>query len=143
MKDLGEISWFLGIQFKHDKDVIEMNQSRYIDKLIKRFNMQNCKERSTPCEMNVNKVVDDDCAELADVKLYREIVGSLIYVMTATRPDISYIVTKLSQHMVKPTITLLTMAKHVLRYLKSTNKQSLVFKKLKGSLSLTGYSDAD
>ncbi|XP_064097145.1 uncharacterized protein LOC135208658 [Macrobrachium nipponense] len=63
------------------------------------------------CEVDINKFADED-AELADARLYREIVGSLIYIMTATRLDLSYIVNKLSQYMAKPTLTHLTMAKH-------------------------------
>ena len=47
-------------------------------------------------------------------------MGSLIYVMTGTRPDLCYIVTNLSQHMAKPTELHLTMAKHILRYIKGT-----------------------
>lgn len=78
--------------------------------------------------MDVNKI-DEDYAELADVKLYREIVGSLIYIMTTTRPDLCYVVTKFSQHMARPTVTHLTRVKHVLRYLKCTVSRSLIFRK--------------
>jgi hypothetical protein len=142
MTDLGEICWFLGMQFIREGGVIKMNQSRYIEKLLTKFDMQDCKPRSTPCEMGVNKIGEDD-VELADIKLYRKIVGSLIYVMTGTRPDLCYIVTKLSQHLSKPTMTHMTMAKHVLRYMKGTVNQGLVFKKSAEPLRLIGYCDAD
>ena len=141
MKDLGELSWFLGINFvREGRGVMKMNQSQYIGKILSRFNMADCKPRSTPCEMG--KVSVDE-SELADARLYRELVGSLIYLMTATRPDLSYVVTILSQHMAKPTMTHFTMAKHVLRYLKGTKEQGLMFRKSVEDLSLIGYCDAD
>ena len=49
MKDLGEIGWFLGIQFNRDGDQIQMNQTEYIKKVLQRFNMTECKPRCTPC----------------------------------------------------------------------------------------------
>ena len=88
--------------------------------------MGDYKPRSTPYEMDINKIIDNN-DELID-KLLREIIGSLIYIMIATIPDIYYTVTRLSQDLVKPTTILLTRAKHVLRYLKGTINQSLVFK---------------
>lgn len=63
--------------------------------------------------------------------------------MTATRPDLCYIVAKLSQHMAKLTVRHHTMAKHVLRYLKGTANQNLVFKKSAEPLALFGLCDAD
>ena len=112
MKDLGPISWFLGVEFIRRDNTIMMTQQKYIEGLLYRFQMQDCKPRSTPCDVGKANILD---SELADVRLYREMVGSLIYVMTATRPDLCYVVTRLSQHMVCPTVEHLTMAKHVLR----------------------------
>ncbi len=71
-----------------------MNQSRYIEKISK-FGMADCKPRSTPCEMDIKKTSDE--VDLIDSKPYREIIGSLIYIMVATRSDICYTVTRLSQ----------------------------------------------
>ena len=70
-------------------------------------------------------------------------VGSLIYVMTGTRPDLCYIVTKLSQHMSKPTKAHLNMAKNGLRYIKGTINQSMTFEKSEEPLKINGYCDAD
>ena len=141
MKDLGEISCFLGIKFTREGDVIKMDQSRYVENMLIKFDMQNCKPRVSPCEEGLNKIIDED-SDLADVKLYRQIVGSLIYVMVAKRPDLCFVVNKLSQYMVKPTVTHLAMAKHVLRYLKGTTDHCLTFKKSE-KLSLVGFCDAD
>ena len=142
MRDLGELSWFLGIQFECEGNVIKMNQSRYIEKLLSKFNMDNCKPRATPCELGINKICEEE-SEPTDNRLFREIIGSLIYVMTCTRPDICFIVSKLSQYLAKPTISHLTMAKHVLKYLKGTINHSLTFRKSENPLNLIGYCDAD
>ena len=126
MKDLGKLAWFLGLEFIFEEGVIKMNQTQYIRKVLSKFNIENCKPRSTPCEMS--KVTEDD-SDLANVRLYREIVGSLVYIMTATRPDLCYSVTKLSQYLNKPTVMHLNTAKHVLRYLKGTVDRNLIFRK--------------
>ena len=142
MKDLGEISWFLGIQFSREATSYKMNQSKYIENILARFQMSDCKPRSTPCEMSGKPMVED--TEPTDAKRYREIVGSLIYVMTTTRPDVCYAVTKLAQHMANPFKVHETMAKHVLRYLKGTIDKELVFcKHTEQNMRLLGYCDAD
>ena len=70
-------------------------------------------------------------------------MGSLIYVMTGTRPDLCYIVTRLAQHMSKPTQANLNAAKYALGYLKGTSEQGLRFRKSESPLTLIGYSDSD
>ena len=71
-----------------------MNQSRYIEKILSKFSMADCKPRSSPCEMDITKTSDE--VDLIESKLYCEIIGSLIYIMIATRSDICYTVTQLS-----------------------------------------------
>src|SRR6218665_1698016 len=70
-------------------------------------------------------------------------LGSLIYAMSATRPDLCFIVSYLSQFMSKPRKIHMTMAKHVLRYLKRTINYGLTFRKSDADLNLIGYCDAD
>ena len=143
MKDLGELSWFLGTQFKCSKTSIEMSQSQYIDKVLSKFQMSDCKPKPTPCALGIEKECDVKPKELSDPRLYRAIVGSLIYVMTGTRPDLCYVVTKLSQNMAKPSESDLILAKHVLRYLKGTREQCLKFEKSESPLKLIGFCDSD
>ena len=76
-----------------------MNQSTYIEKILSKFGMVDCKSHSTPCEMDITKTSDE--VDLIESKPYQEIIGSLIYIMVATRPDISYTVTRLSQDLAK------------------------------------------
>ena len=58
--------------------------------------MNDCKEKCIPCDITINNILGTDSEFLQDISLYQEIIGSLIYLMTCTRPDLSYIVTKLS-----------------------------------------------
>ncbi|CAB4006846.1 Hypothetical predicted protein [Paramuricea clavata] len=80
---------------------------------------------------------------LEDLNSYRQIVGSLIYVMTRTRPDLCHIVTKLSQHMSKPMVAALNAAKYILRYLKGTSVLSLKLRRMEHPLELIGFIDYD
>ena len=142
MKDLGILNMFLGMKFTFDDDLITIDQSKYIDKILTKFKMQDCNPRSIPCDNSIIKLVNDDSNILSDVRLYQEIVGSLIYLMTCTRPDLSYVVTKLSQNMKSPTKAHLNLAKDVLRYVKGTIDYNLKFTK-STCLTLIGYSDSD
>jgi hypothetical protein len=144
MKDLGELAWFLGIEFKCEQNCIEMSQKRYVEKILSRFKMTDCKPKAVPCELGANKSceTDDASVEFENVGLYREMVGSLIYIMTCTRPDLCYTVTLLSQHMSKPRKSHFNMAKQTFRYLKGTLNKSLKFVN-SDKLELIGYSDSD
>ena len=121
MTNLGKLSWFLRMQFKCKNSTIKMNQSRYIEKISK-FDMADCIPRSTPCEMDITKTGDE--VDLIDNKLYREIIGSLMHIIVATRPNICYTVTRLSQNLGKRNSFHLTKAKYVLRYLKGNQSVS-------------------
>ena len=94
MKDLRKIFHFLGMDFKQEGGIIKINQSRYIAEILDRFNMTHCKPRTTPFEQRLEST---ESSEAVEPRKYREIVGSLIYLMTRTRPDISWVVNKLSQ----------------------------------------------
>ena len=118
-----------------------MNQSRYIKKILSKFGMSDCKPRSTPCKMYITKTSNK--VDLIYNKPYQEIIGSLIYIMVATRPDICYIGTRLSQDLVKLNFFHLTKAKHILHYLKGTINHSLIFKKFQKPLKLAGFCDID
>ena len=130
MKDLGEISSFLGIAFQRKKECITMSQSCFLKELLTRFGFDQCKPRSTPCEVNPNSYQANNDTEATDencVRRYRQMVGSLVYAMTCTRPDLSYCVTKLSQNLSSPNSSNWIMLKHVFRYVKHTVDYQLAF----------------
>ena len=143
MKDLGILSWFLGIQFTFENDCIRMSQSDFVGKVVEKFSMNDAHPRKLPCDFHTNKFDFEDSPYMEDARLYREIVGSLIYIMTCTRPDLSYVVTKLSQYMAKPRVAHLTVAKNALRYLKGTVNSDLRFATNGESVNLVGFCDSD
>ena len=148
MKDFGSIGDFLGIQFENHDQFIKMHQGKFIDKLLLRFNMGDCYTKQLPCDINGTKIdFISDSPILENKTLFREIIGSLIYLMSCTRPDISFIVNKLAQNMQNPSVAYLNAAKDVLRYLKGTKNFGLIFKKQKldgpSGLEINGYSDSN
>ncbi len=78
-----------------------------------------------------------------DVSRYRETVGSLIYLTVCTRPDLSFIVSKLSQYFNVPTDQHFGTIKHVLRYLRGTSDKKLCYRKRDENLGIHAYSDAN
>ena len=144
MSDLGEITWFLGISFINKEEYIDMNQTKYIEKILEKFKMKDCYPAKSPCDAVFRTYDDKDSQVLADDTLYREIIGSLIYLMVATRPDLSFIVSKLSQFMSNPKMCHLKAAKRVLRYLKGTKHLGLrYYKNTNEDISIVGFSDSD
>ena len=73
-----------------------MNQNHYAERILSKFKMSDCKPKAVHCDLGTNKVCETNGSEFENVKLYQEIAGSLIYLMTCTRPDLCYAVTYLS-----------------------------------------------
>ena len=90
MKDLGSLTYFLGLEVSRNKDGIQVTQSKYVDDLIHSVCLGAAKTFATPIELNV-KIGKDDGHPLSDPTLFRRLVGSLLY-LTMTRPDISHAV---------------------------------------------------
>ena len=140
MKDLGVINCFLGIQFTVKNGTITMDQSKYLENKLVKFKLDTCKSRTTPCEVTD---YESTCDGGVDHRLYREMVGSLIYAMTCTRPDLSWAVSKLSRKLSNPSKGDFDMLKHVFRYVLGTVNYKLTFRKSVNGLQLFGFSDAD
>ena len=126
-KNLGEINRCLGIEFTREKNRIVMHQTVYISEILDRFNMCDCKAVATPID-SFSKHFRTDNINCDDKKLpYREIIGSLMYLSIATRPDISHAVSNLSQYVPCYNKSHWIAAKRVLRYLKGTINLGICF----------------
>ena len=88
--------FYHGSSVSNSSDCIEMSQRKFAEKILERFNMSDCKPKAVPWELGVNKASTVNESEFENVNLYREIVGSLIYLMTCATPDLCYVVTYLS-----------------------------------------------
>jgi hypothetical protein len=116
MKDLVLMHYFLGLEVWQSLERIFLNQGKYTVEILKRFDMLECKPMNTPMEAKLKLLVDTSL-DLIDATLYRQIIGSLMY-LTSTRPDICFVVNTLSQFLVEPRHVHLVAAKHVMRYIK-------------------------
>ena len=88
MSMIGELSYFLGLQIKPMKNGTFVSQSKYIKDMMKKFNLQEAKGISTP--MGTSGHLDlDTSGNMVDQKMYRSMIGSLLYV-TASRPDVMF-----------------------------------------------------
>ena len=96
--------------------------------------MLDCKPRYIICEQK--PTVTDSKLPNKSTRRYREIVGSLIYAMVCTRPDLSWVVTKLSQHLENPDASDWVMLDQVLRYIQGTKNQKLTYHKSNSDLFL-------
>ncbi|KAF5464553.1 hypothetical protein F2P56_014624 [Juglans regia] len=139
MKDLGDLSYFLGIHVHQDDKRIHLNQAKYIVDLLGRVNMVRAKAYTTPCT-SPKKLTKFDGDPLPDLTQFRHIVKALQY-CTLTKPDISYSVNQLCQFMHCPTTAHFTAAKRVLRYLKGTTDFGLYL--TLGPLHLEAFCDSD
>jgi hypothetical protein len=86
MKDLGLMHYFLGLEVWQSPEKTFLNRGKYAVEILKRFDMLECKPMNTPMETKLKLLVDTS-SELVDAMLYRQIIGSLMY-LTNTRPDI-------------------------------------------------------
>ncbi|TXG53197.1 hypothetical protein EZV62_022366 [Acer yangbiense] len=131
MIDLGLMRYFLGIQVQQSKGEFFISQGKYLEDLLKRFHMTNCKPVTTPIASN-EKLQQDDGAEKVDPTIFRKLVVSLIY-LTNTRPNIAFAVNLVSRFMSNPSKLHFIAAKRILLYLSGTKKLGIKYVEFEGS----------
>ena len=140
MKELGELKHFLGLEVEKVREGMFLCQQKYAREILEAFKMLECKPLLTPMEPN-NKLRTGEGKDLEDTRMYRQLVGSLLY-LTLTRPDISYAVGVVSRHMQNPKKPHLEAVKRILRYVKGTLDYGILYQK-GGECQVVGYCDAD
>jgi hypothetical protein len=178
--DLGESKFMLGMRITRDRQTrtITLDQELYITKALEKFGLDQCKPAPTPgvvtSSLSTPSSSDKEPAaaaaataptpprlrgggefepgsELIDVKQYQEKVGTLLYAAISTRPDTSYAVNKLAQHMQAPTASDGKACDRVFRYLAGTKTVGLLFGRRDSSCRdgtsaiprVSAYADAD
>lgn len=141
IKDLGQAKQCLGtrISIKGDSHTITLNQEQYVESVLRRFKMSECKAVATPMEPGLQLDRNPDSGFSVP---YRELIGGLMYLSVMTRPDISYAVSYLSQFNNCYDEAHWKAAKRIPRYLQGTMAFCLKFEKDK-AFELVGYVDAD
>ncbi|GKE34966.1 zinc finger, CCHC-type containing protein, partial [Tanacetum coccineum] len=96
MKDMKEADVIMGIRIKHESNRIAISQPHYIEKVLKKFNYFDCTPVSTPMDTSEKLMLNSGQA-VSQLEYYR-VIGCLMYAMTCTRPDIAFVVGKLSRN---------------------------------------------
>ncbi|KAG8480945.1 hypothetical protein CXB51_025615 [Gossypium anomalum] len=148
MKDLGPAKKILGMEILRDRKTskLYLSQKGYIEKLLCRFNMWSAKPVSTPLAAHfrlssaLSPQSDDEIEYMSHVP-YSSAVGSLMYAMVCSRPDLSYAVSAVSRYMANPGKEHWKAVQWILRYLRGTTDVCLQFGRTEDGV--IGYVDAD
>lgn len=146
-KSLGEIEKILGARVTRDRKAksITIDQEQYLTRVLERFGItsEKAKGKKIPAAdyNNLRPATNDDTR--INTSEYQQAIGSLMYAMVFTRPDIAYVLGKLSQFMSDPAEHHGHALKYLFRYLKSTATLKIVYSPTGGVRNLGVYSDAD
>ncbi|GKF38529.1 hypothetical protein Tco_0118590 [Tanacetum coccineum] len=140
MSSIGELTFFLGLQVIQKDDGIFISQDKYVADILKKFNFVTIKTTSTLIETN-KALLKDEEAEDVDVYLYRSMIRSLMY-LTASRPDIMFVVCACARFQVTPKVSHLHVVKKIFRYLKDQYKLGLWYHR-DSPFDLEAFSNSD
>lgn len=147
MKDLGEATYILGIRIYRDrsKRLLGLSQSTYIDRVLKRFSMSESKKGYLPIRHGIH-LSKSMCPRTEDERIcmskipYASAIGSIMYAMLCTRPDVSYALSVTSRYQSDPGMDHWAAVKTILKYLRRTKDVFLIYGE--GDLVIRGYTDA-
>ncbi|XP_016558370.1 uncharacterized mitochondrial protein AtMg00810-like [Capsicum annuum] len=152
MKDLGELKYFLGIEFARSKKGISMHQRKYALELISEAGLSGAKPAITPIDVNTkltSRQYDEVNKEKyntnkdppADQNTYQRLIGKLLY-LTVTRPDILFGVQTLSQFLQAPKKSHMEAALRIVKYIKKQPGQGILLSSNYKN-KVTAFCDAD
>jgi hypothetical protein len=149
MKDLSETSYVLGLKIHRDRNkcILRLSQQTNIDKILKRYGMENDKSGNTLVAKG-DKFSLDQCPKIELEKSemhqisYASLIESLMYAQVCTHPNIAYITGMLGRYLSNPDMNHWKAAKRVLRYLQRTKNHMLTYRR-SDKLEVIGYTDSD
>ncbi|GKE12542.1 retrotransposon protein, putative, ty1-copia subclass [Tanacetum coccineum] len=134
MKDLGEAAFILGIKIYRDRSrrLIGLSQNAYLDKILKRYRMDNSKRGSIPMQVDLHLNKSQCATTSAEMKRmqnvpYASAVGSIMYAVRCTRPDVAFAQNITSRFQQNPGEAHWTAMKNILKYLRNTKDMFLVY----------------
>ena len=147
--DFGEVDTILGIKVLRNWEdgTLSLGQEQYAQRILDRFNMSQCDGRSTPLPVGLkltkamSPTTEAEKEEMSTIP-YREAVGSLMYLMLCTRPDLAAAVHIVSRFGSNPGRQHWEAVKHIFRYLQKTKSLTLTFRR-QGEVKLIAFSDSD
>jgi len=137
---VGELTYFLDLQVKQMEDTIFISHSKYAKNIVKKFGMDNGGHKRTPTATHL-KLTKDENGISVDQSMYRSMIGSLLY-LTASRPNVTFIVGVCARYQVEPKMSHLTQVKRILKYINSTSDYEILYSHSENSM-LVGYCDVD
>ncbi|KAJ0850834.1 putative RNA-directed DNA polymerase [Helianthus annuus] len=139
MKDMGLADVILGVKIIRTQEGLVLSQSHYVDKILEKFNSGDTSVARTPVDtsQHLKKNKGDGVAQLE----YSRIIGSLMYLMTCTRPDLAYAVSRLSRYTSNPCADHWKAITRVLRYIRYTRDYGLHYTRQPAVIE--GYTDAN
>ena len=143
MVDMEPIQFYLGLKVERnrEKQTIKLSQPAYIEKMLHKFFLQNATTAKTPMKGSLLPALAEHQATLKEIRDYQEMVGSLMFSMLETRPDIAFAVSTASRFLQNPAKAHAEAVKFVLRYLSGSRTRGITFGG--GDLTIIGYSDSD
>ena len=144
VKDMGNLHYFLGVKVAQNYDTGEtwIGQGLYTESILRKFGMADSKPVNTPVDTSTILVTATEDCETVNQGLYQSAVGSLLYLSSWTRPDITYAVSSVARFCLKPSKQHWIAVKRIMRYLRGTQNYGLLYSK-DGSKDILGYLDAD
>nr|GEW49625.1 putative ribonuclease H-like domain-containing protein [Tanacetum cinerariifolium] len=140
MSAMGELTFFLGLQVQQRPDGIFINQAKYVQEILHKFDLGSVETETTPYEAPKPKSKNESDSPV-NVHLYRSMIGSLMY-LTALRPDLMFAVSACLRNQVTPTTLNLEAMKKIFKYLKGQPKLGLWYPR-ESPFVLEAYSDSD
>lgn len=145
MKDLGLAKYCVGLRITRDRknNAIYVDQTKYIEELLEKFEMTNCNPMETPSDPNQRLAKEEPNDDFDPTNIpYQQAVGCILYLTQGTRPDIAFAVNNVSRYNNCYTKTHWIAVKRIFRYLKGTKNLRLMFSK-NAKDYVFGFCDAD
>jgi hypothetical protein len=146
MKDMGEAAYVLGIKIYTDRSrhLLALSQSTYLDKVLKRFNMENSKKVDLPVVKGTSLSVTQSLGTGMEKSVmssitYASAIGSIMYAMLSTRPDVALALSLTSRYQSNRGMSHWTAVKNILKFLRRTKAMVLVYGGSNVELDVKGY----
>jgi len=145
MKDLGPTQRLLGIEFAGTtaSGTITIHQREYTHTILARFGLQTVRPEPTPMVGGQKLLPFEEGDERADVGLYQSMLGSAMYLMVGTRPDLAFALSVLSRFAAAPTATHMRAMHRLFAYLAGTPDYGIQYRSFGDTDGLVGFGDAD
>ena len=131
LKDLGLIKDYLGVDIDYDynKGTLKLSQSKYLIKVLERFNIDNRRPKYTPIKANIKLEPNKNKAKETEIKWFQAAIGSLLYLAMATRPDIAYSTILLTRFTTNPSLEHISAVYNIFNYLSKTKDLGIIYNK--------------